>query len=54
MRKDTPRALPLYDPAIEDDFLLKFVPKGEMDAKTLKKKTKQAEKGAIKELRKDT
>ena len=54
LRKDTPKPIPSYDPAIEDEFMLKFKLKGEMDAKTLKKKTKQAEKGAIKELRKDT
>ena len=54
MRKDTPKPLATFEPAIDDDFLLKFKLKGEMDAKTLKRKTKQAEKAAVKELRKDT
>ena len=42
-----------YDPLIEDEFLMRVATKNRHDEKSLKAKTKKAEKDAIRELRKD-
>ena len=52
LRKLLPKPLFLYEPKIEQEFLMRV--KKEMDEKTLKKKLKQATKEVAKELGKDT
>ena len=52
LRKEVPKPLPTQSPKLEDDFLLKSKKKP-MDDLALQRKTKQAEKEAIKEFKKD-
>eukprot|EP00356_Strombidium_inclinatum_P014748 CAMPEP_0170497834 /NCGR_PEP_ID=MMETSP0208-20121228/25973_1 /TAXON_ID=197538 /ORGANISM="Strombidium inclinatum, Strain S3" /LENGTH=256 /DNA_ID=CAMNT_0010774781 /DNA_START=438 /DNA_END=1205 /DNA_ORIENTATION=- len=48
-----PKPLPSYPPLVEDEFLFRINKKDNMDSKELKKKTKKAEKDAVRELKKD-
>lgn len=52
LRKEVPKPLATYDPKIEEEFLLKKVKKP-LDERTLRRKTKEASKMAIKEITKD-
>jgi len=52
LRKEVPKPLATYGPKIEEEFLLKKVKKP-LDERTLRRKTKEASKMAIKEITKD-
>lgn len=54
MREETPKPLPSYLPAIEDEFLMRVARKDKVDEKEMRKKTRKYEKDAIRELKKDT
>ena len=53
-----PKELASFDPHIDDDFMAAVLEerprKRELDEKEVKRKTKKAEKDALRELRKDT
>ena len=59
LRKEFPKSIPQYDPLIDEEFLLRTKrrlsdrPVAEQE-KIMKRKTKEAEKEAMRELKKDT